>query len=407
MRTRPFFQVSSHIRSLATASPKARPNGFNGFNNNNNNSNGNINGRNGTNGSSSSVVCPPGNGVTSGSVQGSNVRSCLYGVWAPALTPVMAINSSARGRAFAPDSDRFVAHVERLMLNGCHGVVVLGTTGEAAAFSTAQRRALLEDVAKARLLPQHIIVGISAATEEESAELAAHAVSLGYPNVLLLPPSQCIRGGSGSSGNGSLSLTSSSYSCYARAVERSVRLAGPSLGVILHSWPPGHGAALAVDEVQRLREAFPGNIIGIKESSGDWERTRLLIEAFSRSGLAVFSGAESVMVRALKAGGAGSITALANVFPIPLRQVYARYASDIDGKQEQRILDLCGIVRSVPMIAGMKEILSSACSDPAWRTVMPPLSPLTDEQRLALYKAVGPTPVVECTPASAIPANYY
>src|SRR6476469_8918160 len=102
------------------------------------------------------------------------------GVFCAALTPLDA--------DLAPNRDAFVAHCRRLLDDGCAGVALLGTTGEANSFSLAERKALLEaavagGIAPAQLLP---VTGVTAITE--TVELTRHAVSLGVSTVVMLPP---------------------------------------------------------------------------------------------------------------------------------------------------------------------------------------------------------------------------
>ncbi len=103
-----------------------------------------------------------------------------HGVWAPVLTPV--------DESLAPDAGRFVALAKSLLADGCHGIVVFGTTGEANSFSVDERIALLDATLEAGIDPQRIIVGTGLCALSETVRLTAHAVAAGCAGVLVLPP---------------------------------------------------------------------------------------------------------------------------------------------------------------------------------------------------------------------------
>ena len=101
------------------------------------------------------------------------------GVFCAAMTPLTA--------DFAPDHAPFVAHAKRLIEQGCDGIALLGTTGEANSFSVAQRKALLEAAVAGGIAPRQLMPGTGVPALAETVELTRHAVALGVTAVVMLP----------------------------------------------------------------------------------------------------------------------------------------------------------------------------------------------------------------------------
>jgi 4-hydroxy-tetrahydrodipicolinate synthase len=136
--------------------------------------------------------------------------------------------------------------------------------------------------------------------------------------------------------------------------------------------------------LERLGAAYPDILAGVKDSSGDWNNTRLLIERFPE--LAIFPGAETLLLPALQAGGAGCISASCNVNTRQIRRLYDDFKAgerNLDDQQEQ-LNTVRKVLQLRPMIPVMKHLIADERSDPAWRRVRPPLLPLPDVEAGAL-----------------------
>ena len=108
------------------------------------------------------------------------MNQSLSGVFCASVTPVTA--------DLAPDHAAFVAHCRHLLEQGCDGVALLGTTGEANSFSGSERKALLEAVVAAGIAPDRLVPGTGVAAWSETVDLTKHALSLGVTRVVMLPP---------------------------------------------------------------------------------------------------------------------------------------------------------------------------------------------------------------------------
>jgi 4-hydroxy-tetrahydrodipicolinate synthase len=274
------------------------------------------------------------------------------GIWAPAVTPV--------DRDLQPDPERFAAHVRWLLASGCHGVAVFGTTGEANSFSVDERIALLDATLEAGIPPERLMVGTGCCALTDSVRLTRHAIHSGCARVLMLPPFY-YKGVS----------DEALYASYAAVIDR---VGNEALAVYLYHFPRLSGVAITTGLVERLLASpYAGAIQGIKDSSGDRESTLDFTARFP--GLAVFPGTETLLLAGLEAGGAGCITASANVNAPAIRRVYDAWAAgSAEAAGLQAIIGAQrAALQSQAMIPTLKRLLARAHNDPAWLAVRPPM----------------------------------
>ena len=287
-----------------------------------------------------------------------------HGVWSPALVPVDG--------AFDIDVDRFLTHASWLLEQGCHGVALFGTTSEATSFSVAERQRLLDAVLEAGLPPDRLMVGTGCCALTDSVELTRHAATSGCKKVLMLPPFY-YKGLS----------DDALYRSFASVIER---VGDPALRVFLYHFPHLTGVAITNGLVSLARRGYGDTVAGVKDSSGDWDNTRAMIDAFPD--LAIFPGSETFLLRGLQAGGAGCITASANVNAAPTRQVFDAWERDSDeqGSLNERVVAVRRTIEAHPMVPALKYITAHYRGDPAWREVRPPLLSLSEPTGEALVK---------------------
>ena len=288
--------------------------------------------------------------------------SRLSGVFVPVLTPM-------RGD-LGPDTGRFVAHCRRLLDQGCHGLAILGTTSEANSLSADERTALLEAVVGAGVAPGKLIVGTGMCAFPDTVRLTDHAVGLGCAGVLMLPPFYY----KGVSDEGL-------FAAYSEIIER---VGDERLRIYLYHIPKVSGVGIGLELIERLVKAYDSQVIGIKDSSGDWTNTQALLRAFP--GFGTFAGTEEYLLATLRGGGAGCITATANVNATAIRALYDDWRSArADGLQEQ-VTAVRRAIQTKPMIPALKRIL--ARGDDGWLNLRPPLVGLSDGEADQLFAAL-------------------
>ena len=291
----------------------------------------------------------------------------LKGVLAPVITPFTG--------GLEPDPDRFNRHCAWLLANGCAGLAVFGTNSEANSLGLEERRSLLEGLVASGVEPSRLLPGTGCCALPETVALSAHATALGCLGVLMLPPFYY----KGVSEEGL-------FRSYSEVIQR---VGDARLRIYLYHIPPVAQVGLPPALVERLLKAYPGTIAGIKDSSGDWANTEALL-AYARDGLEVFAGSEVFLLRTLRQGGAGCITASANVNPGAIDQVHRRWREP-SGPQLQsgidrvrRILEAHG-----PMIPALKAVLAHFARDPEWTRVRPPLVELPGARVEALVRELA------------------
>jgi 4-hydroxy-tetrahydrodipicolinate synthase len=279
----------------------------------------------------------------------------LRGIVAPALTPFDA--------RLEIDVPRFVAHCRWLLDQGCAALAPFGTTSEANSLSIDEREAMLDALLDAGIAPSKLIPGVGCCALPDTLRLAKRAASCA--GVLALPPFYYKN-----------VSEEGLYRNYAQLIERA------RAKVFLYHIPQMTSVPLPLTLVQRLHRDYPGHIVGMKDSGSDFEYTRKLIEALPD--LIAFSGSEKFLSANLAAGGAGCITATANVNAAAL----SRVARDPTPAGQAELDATRTRFESLPMIPALKETL--ATRDPAWRTVRPPLVELNEAQRGTLRSGALP-----------------
>jgi 4-hydroxy-tetrahydrodipicolinate synthase len=269
-----------------------------------------------------------------------------FGVWCPTLTPL--------DEQLRPDVGKLAVHASWLLEQGCHGIVLFGTTGEANSFTVAERQAVLEGIIAAGMPPSRLIVGTGCCAVGDTAVLTRHAISNGCSRVLVLPPFYY----KGVSEQGTIDA-------YAREIEA---VGDDRLRFFFYRIPQLSGVDVTAEVVDALVERYGSAIAGLKDSSGDRESIEALCRRFGAR-LDVLVGTERLLKPALASGATGCITATANVHaPI----VRALYDERTDAAQQRATLAR-DAYESSPMIPTLKAATASRTKDEGWLRVRPPL----------------------------------
>lgn len=288
----------------------------------------------------------------------------LRGVLAPVVTPFR--------RDLAPDPERLAAHCRWLLDHGCDGLAVFGTNSEANSLSVEERLELLDALVALGVPAGRLMPGTGCCALTDSVRLTRHAVARGCAGVLMLPPFYYKD-----------VPDEGLYRAFAEVIER---VGDERLRVYLYHIPPVAQVPIPLAVIGRLLDAYPRAVAGIKDSSGDFGHTAAVIDAFAGRGFDVFAGSEVFLLRTLRAGGVGCITAGANVNPHGIAAVHADWRSP-DASGRQSAID--GVRRALQetrgsMIAALKATIAHYARDPEWRTLRPPLVELPGDERAGL-----------------------
>ncbi|MGC1380321.1 MAG: dihydrodipicolinate synthase family protein [Candidatus Baltobacteraceae bacterium] len=286
----------------------------------------------------------------------------IAGIWAAVLTPV--------DEELAPDAPRAIAYYRDVLAAGCDGINLLGTTGEAMSLSADRRLAFMEAVASSDLPIDRVMVGTGAASLGDAARLTHCAFECGFAAALVMPPFFY----RDASDDGIVAFFDALLS----------RVAAQPKHILLYNFPKMSGVAFAPDLVDRLIEAFPGVIAGMKDSSND---ARLQSEVLTRHpGLAVLPGSEADLREAAARGAVGCISGSVALWPRLAGKVFAgRDRHEADLLRRRRVaLDIA------PLIPAMRYLTACLREEPAWERPIPPLGPLSAKQRSAIDSAIEP-----------------
>lgn len=291
-------------------------------------------------------------------------RKNYGGIWVPALTPFngdLTVNQPA-----------FVKHCRWLLAQGADGLAVFGTTSEANSLGLAERTELLESLVEAGIPADRLMPGVGCCAGPDTVHLTRHALAQGCRAVLMLPPFYY----KGVSEEGL-------FGSFSRVIEQ---VGAEHLRVFLYHIPPVTAVPVPVAVVERLRDAYPRQIAGIKDSGGDWAHTKTLLERLPE--LSIFAGSERFLLDTLRHGGVGCITASGNVNPAGIRVVYEQWRDNPAGGDaaQERITALRGVLERFNLIAALKSVCARHYVDEDWLTVRPPLAPLAETDRAALHR---------------------
>ena len=301
----------------------------------------------------------------------------LAGVYAAAVTPLREASSKGNKTDSSPDLESVPVLLEFLASRGCHGAVLFGTTGEGPSFSPSEREALMRAARDCRhLLPGfRLIAGTGTPSLSESIDLTRLAFDLGYEAALVVPPYYFRK-----------ATDDGLFAWFSELIRNSV----PSDGYLLgYHFPDVAGVGFSIELLARLKDAFPAQFAGIKDSSHD---ESFAVELRKRFGpdLAVFSGTDSHFHLALQNHAAGAITAPANLISPGLREIWDLVKEGRDPAQVQaRVTEQRHILEKYPPFPpALKALLHRLHGLPRW-AVRPPLMEIAQEleERLALELA--------------------
>ena len=286
----------------------------------------------------------------------------ISGVLCPVVTP---FNDD-----LSPDPDRLIRQCQWLLTQNV-GLAVFGTNSEANSLSLEEKMMLLDRLVEAGVDTNRMMPGTGCCALPETVKLTEHAVSLGCAGTLMLPPFYY----KGVSDDGL-------FASFTEVIER---VGNSSLRVYLYHIPPVSQVGISLDLIERLVKAYPDTVVGVKDSSGDWDNTNAMLER-RWDDFRVFAGAETFLLRNMQGGGAGCISATANINPAAIDRLYQQWQSAEADDLQKELDDIRDTMMAYPMIPALKATVAHFTNDTQWRTVRPPLVPLADDQCSSLME---------------------
>jgi 4-hydroxy-tetrahydrodipicolinate synthase len=301
----------------------------------------------------------------------------LSGVYAAAVTPLREASLEADAYDSVLDLESLPALMSFLAGRGCHGMVLFGTTGEGPSFSPAERETLMRTACPERdhLPGFRLLAGTGTPSLSETIDLTRLAFDLGYDGVLVVPPYYFRK-----------ATDEGLFRWFGEVIRKAV----PSDGYLLgYHFPSVAGIGFSIDLLARLKDAFPSQFTGIKDSSPDSDLARTLGATFG-SDLVVLTGTDSYLQHAMQNNAAGCITAPANVLSPELREVWDLIQVEEDASEAQARLTRKRQIleRYPPFPPALKALLHRIYNLPRW-AVKPPLeslAPALEEQMVQEFE---------------------
>ena len=288
----------------------------------------------------------------------------IEGTWAASLTPLKA--------NLSPHMTLFARHVKAMLADGCHGVVVFGTTGEGTAFSADEKIDTVAGLVSSGIDPRRVVVGTAALSAPDVRRVADGARDLGCAAVLVLPPFY------------PADLTDEGiHAAYSHILSK------VKIPVLAYHFPQQTHRPLSGELLAQLADEFGDRMAGVKDSSGDQATLGHFLRMLP--GKSVMPGNEHLLLWGLNQGSSGVITAGANVNASGVRAVWDAFkANDAAAVHLQgQASGFRNAFQGLPMISALKYFLASRTNEDAWLRVRPPLVPLNDDQRHLLDRKLG------------------
>jgi 4-hydroxy-tetrahydrodipicolinate synthase len=273
---------------------------------------------------------------------------------------IYAASMSLFNKDLSLNIEKTVNHAEKIIDQGCHGVAIFGSTGQAQLISVGEKISLLNELSQSRYKEKYLIgTGLNSLTE--TINLMKVAKSLNFDDFLIMPPAYYKYG------------DKEVIEFYSRVVD-----AVPSSKIILYNFEKLCGYKFSIKCVEQLVKNFPEQIVGVKDSSYN------LYENLKIDNFSVLPGSELKLLKGLELGCTGIITATCNVTAGLARNVYEEF---IQKKQQTTNEMLCN-VRSVfdqfNLISGLHSFMSD--KDEIYKNVLPPINLLCEEDKKQLIK---------------------
>jgi len=273
---------------------------------------------------------------------------------------IYAASLSILDKNLALNIDKTIKHAENLIDMGCHGVAIFGSTGQSQLISISEKIQLINNLVKSKYKKNYII-GTGLNSLGETVNLMKISISLNFKKFLLMPPAYYKYG------------DEEVINYYSRIIEQI-----NDCKLILYNFEKLCGYKFSKECVEKLVNKFPKQIIGVKDSSYN------LFEELKINNFSVLPGSEEKLLKGLKIGCSGIITATCNVTAPLARKVYDDFTN---GKEQTMNEKLCNVRKTFEqfnLISGLHTFLSQR--DNSYNNILPILSLLSEKDKKKLFE---------------------
>ena len=285
----------------------------------------------------------------------------MFGVIAAVPTPI-----DNNGE---PIIDTFITHCKWVLQNGCNGINILGSTGEANSFNSDQRKLVMESASK-NLDKQKLMVGTGTPSLSETIHLTQIANDLGYQVALILPPFYY------------KPITNKGLFLWYQNLHE--KLGNRKIKIYFYNFPQMTGLTIPIEVIEKLHNQWPNRFSGIKDSSGNLDYCRALSK---NKNFKVFPSSEVSILEAHLSNFSGCISATANQTLFLSSKAWATKNKNIDDLIA-RIKSLREEISKDSLIPSIKFLVSARTKNEDWKNLLPPFNSLSEARQrdlISLY----------------------
>ena len=271
---------------------------------------------------------------------------------------IYAASMSVLNNDLTLNINRTIEHAEMIIDQGCHGVAIFGSTGQAQLISISEKINLFNQLSTSKY-KEKFILGTGLNSLGETINLMRVARTLNFKKFLIMPPAFYLY-----SDNDVINF-------YSKIID-----AHPECEIVLYNFEKLCGYKFSVECVKELVKLFPEQIIGVKDSSYN------LFENLKIDNFSILPGSESKLLKGLELGCSGIITATCNVTSTLARKVYDDFFAKKDQTVNQKLCDVRSAFEKYNLISGLHTFYSK--DDLIYKNVLPPLSILNSTKEKEL-----------------------
>jgi len=253
------------------------------------------------------------------------------------------------------DVDSTIKHAEKVISEGCHGVVLFGSTGMAQLISSDEKKVLIDEISTSKS-KDFFIMGTGANSLNENVQLMKHSINSGVDRFLLMPPAYYKYGDEGA------------YAYYANVIQKV-----PESKIILYNFEKLCGYKFSINIIEKLVKDFPKQILGVKDSSYN------LYEKLKIPNFLIFPGSETKLLKGLEIGNSGIISAICNVTAPLARKVYDDFCSKKNQTLNEKLCAIRKIFDNYNLISALHTFMSE--ENKQYKRVLPPLNLLSEKEK--------------------------
>jgi len=259
--------------------------------------------------------------------------------------------------------EKTASHAEKIIDQGCHGVAIFGSTGQAQLISIGEKIGLLNKLSESKYKEKYLI-GTGLNSLNETINLMKVANSLNFNDFLIMPPAYYKYG------------DSEVIEFYSRIID-----AVPDSRIVLYNFEKLCGYKFSIECVEKLVKKFPKQIVGVKDSSYN------LYENLKIDNFSILPGSESKLLKGLELGCTGIITATCNVTAELSRQVYDDFIEQKEQTKNKMLCDVRNTFEKFNLISGLHSFMSD--ENKIYKNVLPPVSLLNERDKFLLIEELN------------------